>query len=330
MKAVVITRPGGPEVLAIHDVPRPVPGAGEALINVKASALNRADALQRQGKYPPPPGVRADVPGLEFAGEIVDLGTGTSKWHVGQRVFGITAGGAHAEYLVSHQDLLAEIPANLSWPEAGAIPEVFITAYDALQQAATRPGDRVLIHAAGSGVGLAAIQLCRAIGAIPYGSSRTQDKLDRARSYGLEHGFLLADAASLKTFPEDVRKTTVAEGFDVVLDLNGGPYVAPGLRALRQKGRLVLIGAVAGSTAELDLRVILSQRLHVIGTVLRARPLVEKAAVTATFSREVVPLFSTGRLKPVIDSEFPLDDVQAAHRRLDSNQSFGKIVLTLP
>jgi putative PIG3 family NAD(P)H quinone oxidoreductase len=329
MKAVVITRPGGPEVLEIRDVPQPLPGSGEVLVRVRASALNRADLLQRMGKYPPPPGVSADIPGMEFAGEIAQVGPGVTKWREHQRVFGITAGGAHAEFLVSHQDLLAEVPANLSWSEAGAVPEVFITAHDALSQAATGRGERVLIHAVGSGVGLAAVQLCREIGAVPYGTSRTQDKLDRARDFGLENGFLLPDAASLQSFPEQARNVLHAAGFDVVLDLNGGAYFPASLRALRTKGRLVLIGAVAGATAEVDVRVILSGRLHIMGTVLRARALEEKAAVTASFSRDVVPLLAEGKVKIVIDREFPLSQVQEAHRRLETNESFGKVVLSI-
>jgi len=167
MPAVVITRPGGPEVLEIREVPRPAPGAGEVLVRVRASALNRADLLQRQGRYPAPPGAPADIPGLEFAGEVAELGSGTTRWRPGQRVFGLAAGGAHALYVVAHEQTLAEIPASLSWIEAAAIPEAFITAQDALAQAALRAGEAVLIHAVGSGVGLAAVQLVRALAAGP-------------------------------------------------------------------------------------------------------------------------------------------------------------------
>jgi NADPH:quinone reductase-like Zn-dependent oxidoreductase len=244
-------------------------------------------------------------------------------------VFGITGGGAHAEYLVSHQDLLASIPAGLSLREAGAIPEVFITAYDALSQAKAAPGERVLIHAVGSGVGLAAVQLCRALGAIPYGTSRTQDKLDRAQAYGLEQGFLLKDAAALSGFPQMSQKAIGKDGFNVILDLNGGPYFAVCLQTLTTKGRIVLIGAVAGATAEINLRTILSKRLHVMGTVLRARSLSEKAEATARFAQNVLPWFTSGRLKAVIDREFPMAEIREAHRLLESNETFGKIVITI-
>src|SRR3712207_6662855 len=186
MKAVVIARPGGPEVLEVRDVERPVPGLGEALIRVRATALNRADLLQREGRYPPPPGAPADIPGLEFAGEVAALGPGAREWREGDRVFGITGGGLVAEYLIAHERAIAAVPASLGWEDAAAVPEAFITAHDALvAQAAVRASERVLIHAIGSGVGLAASQLARAFGAIPFGTSRTADKIERAREYGL-------------------------------------------------------------------------------------------------------------------------------------------------
>lgn len=328
MKAVVITGAGGPEVLEIQERAQPSPGPAEALIRVKASSLNRADLLQRTGRYPAPPGAPPDIPGLEFAGEIVELGSGVSRWTIRQRVFGITGGGAHAEYLVSHQDLLAAIPDNLPWAEAGAIPEVFITAYDALLQADTVGDDRVLIHAVGSGVGLAAVQLCRATGAIPYGTSRTQDKLDRARAYGLERGFLLKDADSLKGFAQISQAAIGNDGFNVVLDLTGGPYFSASLPALATRGRIVLIGAVAGASAEIDLRVVLSKRLRIIGTVLRARSLDEKADAIAHFAQNVVPWLSARKVKAVIDRELPMTQIREAHRLLESNETFGKVVLT--
>ncbi|MFN2566699.1 MAG: alcohol dehydrogenase catalytic domain-containing protein, partial [Gemmatimonadaceae bacterium] len=186
MKAVVITRPGGPEVLELRDIDRPQPGTGEVLVRVRATALNRADLMQREGRYPPPPGAPADIPGLEFAGEVATLGPGAREWREGDRVFGITGGGSYAEYLVAHERALAAIPTSMGWDEAAAVPEAFITAHDALvTQAAVRVSERVLIHAIGSGVGLAAAQLARAFGAVPYGTSRTGDKIDRARSFGL-------------------------------------------------------------------------------------------------------------------------------------------------
>ncbi len=326
MKAVVITRPGGPEVLEVRDVHTPQPAAGEVRVRVFASALNRADLLQRQGRYPAPPGAPDDIPGIEFAGEVAGLGPEARAWRVGQRVFGITGGGGHAEYLVTHEQTLAEVPPNLSWTEAAAIPEAFITAHDALwQQAGLQASERVLIHAVGSGVGLAAVQLVRARGAVPYGTARSEEKLARAREYGLEDGVLLR--GTLQPLAGRAAQWTSGRGFDVVLDLAGGDYVAGSIAALALKGRLLLVGTLAGVRAELDLRAVLSKRLRLMGTVLRSRPLEEKIAATRAFAAEVVPLFAKGALRAVVDSEFPLAEIRAAHQRLESNATFGKVVI---
>lgn len=327
MKAVVITRPGGPDVLDIHDVPAPQPAAGEVLVRVRAAGLNRADLLQREGRYPAPPGVPADIPGLEFAGEVAQLGPDVAQWTNGQRVFGIVAGGAQAEYLVTNAHTVAEVPANLDWTAAAAIPEVFITAHDAmLKQAALRAGETVLVHAVGSGVGLAAVQLARAFSAVPYGTARHADKIERARVLGLEDGVVLS--GSLEPLAEAAQRWTSGRGFDVILDLVGGPYVSASVDVLALKGRLMLIATSAGARAEFNLGRALSRRVTIRGTVLRARPLEEKIAVTRAFTAEVVPLFASGKLRPNIDSVFPLADVRQAHQRLESNQTFGKVVLT--
>jgi putative PIG3 family NAD(P)H quinone oxidoreductase len=327
MRAIIISQPGAPDVLDVREVPAPSPASGEVLVRVRAAGLNRADLLQRQGRYPAPPGVPADIPGLEFAGEVAQLGPDVSRWRAGRRVFGIVAGGAHAEYLVAHQHTLAEIPSNLDWTAAAAIPEVFITAHDAmLKQAALRPGETVLIHAVGSGVGLAAVQLARAFGAVPYGTARTADKIERARAIGLEDGVLLS--SSLGPLSDATQRWTSGRGFDVILDLVGGPYVAASVDVLALKGRLMLIATSAGRRAEFDLARVLSRRVTLRGTVLRARPLEEKIAVTKAFAEEVVPLFAAGGLHANIDSVFPFADVRAAHQRLESNQTFGKVVLT--
>ncbi len=328
MKAVVIARPGGVEVLELREVPAPQPAAGEVLVRVMASALNRADVLQREGRYPAPPGAPADIPGIEFAGEVAALGTEAGAWRVGQRVFGITGGGGHAEYLVVHQQTLAEVPANLTWTEAAAVPEAFLTAHDALwQQASLQPSERVLIHAVGSGVGLAAVQLVRARGAVPFGTARTEEKVSRAREYGLEDGVTLRD--SLDPLAARVAEWTSGRGFDVVLDLVGGDYVAASVSALGLKGRLLLVGTLAGAHGQLDLRAVLSKRLRLIGTVLRSRPLEEKIAATRAFAVGVVPLLAKGTLRAVVDSEFPLAEIRAAHQRMESNEAFGKVVIRI-
>jgi len=329
MKAVVITRFGGPEVLEIQDVPKPGPDANEVLVHVRGTALNRADLLQRLGRYAAPEGAPEDIPGLEFAGEIAELGPNTDRWRVGDRVMGIVAGGAHAEYVTAHQDAVSAVPANLEWEAAGAVPEVFITAHDALQQAGFKSGESVLVHAVGSGVGLAATQLVRALGGRAFGTSRTPDKIERAKSFGLESGYAVPEPGSLAGLAAFGENVTGGRGFDVVLDLTGGPYFATSLAAMAMKGRLILIGGVAGGKTEVDLYHILGKRLHVIGTVLRARSLEEKIAVTGAFAEEVLPLMVQGTIEPVIDSVFSLEEIQDAHRRLESNDTFGKVVLTV-
>jgi putative PIG3 family NAD(P)H quinone oxidoreductase len=328
MKAVVITRFGGPEVLEIQDVPTPQPGPDEVLVRVHGTALNRADLLQRIGRYAAPAGAAENTPGLEFAGEVAELGANAQRWHKGNRVMGIIGGGAHAEFVAAHQDALAAVPSNLEWSAAGAVPEVFITAHDALRQAEFKAGENVLIHAVGSGVGLAATQLVRALGGRAFGTSRTPDKIERAKEFGLASGFEVPDPSVLASLSAFAQNVTDA-GFDVVLDLNGGPYFAASLEAMALKGRIILIGGVAGGRANIDLYQILGKRLHVIGTVLRARSLEEKIAITGAFAREVVPLLEKGSIQPVIDSVYPLEKIQYAHRRLESNETFGKVVLTI-
>jgi putative PIG3 family NAD(P)H quinone oxidoreductase len=329
MKAVVITRFGGPEVLEIQDVPAPQPGPDEVLVRVRGSALNRADLLQRSGGYAAPAGAPQNIPGLEFAGEVAELGANVQRWQKGDRVLGIIGGGAHAEFVTAHQDAVAAVPPNLEWSAAGAAPEVYITAHDALRQAGFKAGENVLIHAVGSGVGLAATQLVRALGGRAFGTSRTPDKIERAKTFGLESGYVVPEPSALTGFSAFAENVTSGHGFDVVLDLNGGPYFAASLEAMALRGRIILIGGVAGGKADVELYQILRKRLHVIGTVLRARSLDEKIAITAAFTKEVVPLLAQGTIQPVIDSVFPLEQIQDAHRRLESNETFGKVALTI-
>jgi len=326
MRAVVITRPGAPDVLAPRDVPRPRPGYAQVLVRVRATALNRADILQREGRYPAPADAPADIPGLEFAGEVAAVGDGVRDWREGDRVFGITGGGAYAEYLVTHERLLAAPPPALSWTDAAAVPEAFITAHDALvAQAALHPGERVLVHAVGSGVGLAAVQLVRAMGGVAFGTARQSSKIEAARALGLEDGVVVA--ADLAPLGERVRAWTRDQGVEVVLDLLGGPYLDASVRALGVRGRLICIGTVAGGEARLELGRVLGKRLTIRGTVLRARPLEEKIAATRAFAREVVPLLESGVVRPVVDRVFELADAAAAHAWLETNDTIGKVVL---
>ncbi len=328
MRAVWISAPGGPDVLEIREVGKPDINDDQVLVRVRASSLNRADLLQREGKYPPPPGFPPEIPGIEFAGEVAEVGESVRQWKPGQRVFGLIGGGAQAEYVVTYERLLAEIPANLSFEQAAAIPEVFITAHDALwTQAGLRPGESVLIYAVGSGVGLAAVQLCRAIQAVPYGTSRTADKIEKAKLLGLEAGLAVRD--NFEEMQAAAEQWTSGKGINVVLDLAGGPYVKASQKLMANHGRIVLVGTVAGGNYELDARYMLSKRLKVWGTVLRARALEEKIQVTQKFAAEVVPLLARGVLCPNIDGVFNLADIGKAHARLESNETFGKVVVTM-
>ena len=327
MLAAVITQPGGPEVLEIHDVPRPLPREGEVLVKVEASALNRADLLQRRGRYPAPAGAPSNIPGLEIAGTVFELGDGVTSWRVGDRVFGIVGGGGNAEFAVTREHELARVPDGMSWEEAGAVPEAFITAHDALVTLGRmRSGEYVLVHAAGSGVGVAVVQLTRALGGVCIGTARTAAKLDRLSGLGLEHGIALSDDPLAMLEP--IAGATAGHGVDVVVDLVGGSYLAADVDACAPLARIVLVGLLAGRAATLDLGAILNRRITIRGTVLRSRPAREKADATAAFARDVIPLLAAGKARPIIDRVLPLRSIAEAHRLLESNTTFGKVVLT--
>ncbi len=326
MRSIVITDPGPSSKLELVERPTPRPSPGEVLVRVRAVGVNRADLHQRRGRYPAPDGAPQDVPGLEFAGEVAEAGEGVTDWAPGARVFGITAGGAYAEYLTVHAGTLAPIPDVLDWVSAAAVPEAFITAFDALvTQGGLRSGERVLITAVGSGVGLAAIQVARAMGAVPYGTTRTPDKLERARQVGLADGLLTADGPD--GIAAAMREWTRGAGADIVLDLLGGPYLPAAIDALSARGRLFLVGIIAGRRAELELGTILGKRLTIRGTILRSRSLAEKIAVTRAFSTHLIPLLEDGRIRPVVDAVLPLEQAGLAHELMESNGTFGKVVL---
>ncbi|HEY4304798.1 MAG TPA: NAD(P)H-quinone oxidoreductase [Gemmatimonadaceae bacterium] len=326
MKAAVITKFGGPEVLEILDRPTPIAKPHEILVRVRASALNRADLHQREGNYPAPPGAPADIPGLEFAGEVAGVGTEVKDWREGDRVFGIVAGGGNAEFLVTDAQSVARVPNNLDSAHAAAIPEAFITAHDAMiVQAQLQADENVLIHAVGSGVGLAAVQLARAWKATPFGTARSAEKIERAKAFGLENGAVVAD--NPESILPDIEQWTSGEGINVTIDLLGGAYTGASLRALAPRGRIMCLATVAGRSITLPLGALLGKRATVKGTVLRARPLEEKRSVTAAFARDVVPLLASGQVRPTVDCVFELSQIREAHERLASNQTFGKVVL---
>lgn len=315
-------REGGALVLEDHHVP--APGRFELAVRVRAAALNRADVLQRRGFYPAPAGAPPDVPGLEYAGEVADAGEGVTAFRPGDRVMGIVGGGALAERVVVHEREAIAVPAGMDLAQAAAVPEVFLTAFDAFRQAELQPGEVVLVHAAGSGVGTAAIQLAHAAGARVAGTSRTQAKLDRCRDeLGLEVGLVVPDGR----FDAMLRELHPG-GADVILDGVGGPYLAEDLRALALRGRIVAIGTLGGRSAELSLSLLLARRARLIGTVLRNRPLEEKATLAQAFTRQVLPLLAAKRVRPVVDDVLPMSRAAEALERLERNESFGKLVLT--
>ncbi len=322
MQAVMIAEPGGPEVLTLAEIDTPQPAPGELLVRVHASGVNRADLLQRQGRYPPPPGAPANVPGLEYAGVVEGVGVGSAQrsWQAGDRVMGIVGGGAYAELLTVSAAHALSIPDEWSFEQAAAVPEAFITAHDALVgRAALRAGERVLVHAVGSGVGSALLQLAKLSGAVVAGTSRTPEKLERAKALGLDRAVLVRDRFS----PD----TAMKDWADVICDLVGGPYVQGNLEAVAQRGRIVLIGLTGGRTAEIDFGKLLSKRVTLVGTVLRSRPHDEKSGVISSFAEAVLPQFESGRLVPVVDRVFPIRAVKDAHRYMEENRNFGAIVL---
>ncbi len=325
MKAVHIDEFGDAGNLSIREVEAlPEPAGTRVLVNVKAAALNRADLLQRQGLYPAPVGYPERIPGLEFAGTVAAVGERVTNVAIGDRVCGITAGGAQAEFLSIDESLLVKIPANLSFVEASAIPEAFITAHDAIiSQGGLARDQTLLIHAVGSGVGLAALQIAKAVGAKVIGTSRTADKLDRCVDFGLDAGL------SGEDFADHVVKLTNGRGANVILDLVGAKVFSGNLKCAALKGRIVLVGLVGGRKAEFDLGIALTKRLSIIGTVLRSRSLEEKADATRKFAENVIPLIASGKIVANVDRVFRASDVSEAHRYLESNQSFGKVVLEL-
>jgi putative PIG3 family NAD(P)H quinone oxidoreductase len=324
MRTIVVSQFGGPEVLTLEERARPEPSRHEVRVRVRAAGVNRADIVQRLGHYPAPSDAPSDILGLEFAGEVEALGAGATAWKVGDRVFGLVGGGAYAEALVTHERLLAAIPPAMSFTDAAAAPEAFITAYDAMNlQGKLAMGENVLIHAAGSGVGTAAIQLARLSGARSIGTARGSGKLERARELGLDHGIAVTSAS----FAAEVKRLTEGRGVNVVLELVGGDYLREDLGCVAYEGRIVLVGLMAGASVALDLGTVLRQRVLLRGTVLRSRPFEQKLDAMQNFARHIVPLLAGGALRPIVDRVWPLSDVAAAHTYVQENQSFGKVIL---
>lgn len=322
MRAVVLETYGGPEVLTLRDVPAPTPGPEEVVVAVTATALNRADLLQRRGFYPGP-AMTHEIPGMELSGVVAEVGERVQAWVPGDEVFGIVGGGAYAERIAVHERQLLPVPEAVPVGDAAAIAEVFMTAWDALVvQGGLTSGRWALVHAGGSGVGTAAIQLCRALGASVV-TTASAGKLEACRALGADRA---VDYAT-EDFVVAVHEATDGRGVDTVLDTIGGDYVDRNIDAVAVGGRIVQVGVMAGGVTQVNVGKLLPKRAALIGTVLRARPVEEKIALTQRFGREVLPLFGRGLLHPVIDSRFALDDIAAAHRHMEANANVGKILV---
>ena len=326
MRAAVITEPGGPDVLKVMEVEDPVPGPEDILVDVKATALNRADTMQRQGGYPAPPGSPDDIPGLEFAGVVVETGERVTGMLKGDRVFGLLGGGGYASRVITHHRMAVRMPESWDFVQAAATPEVFLTAYDALfNRGNLQMGESVLVHAAGSGVGTAAIQLAHRAGAFVFGTAGSKEKLSGAAGLGMNVGINYRE----QDFSAVVNETTSGVGVDVLVDFIGGPYWDQNIASMAMQGRIVEVGLMGGGRVEIDMGQLLWKRLQVTGTTLRGRSIEEKLTVTSQFKRHVLPHLVSGSMNPVVDRSFPLEEVAEAHRYMETNANFGKIVLTI-
>lgn len=325
MRAVVLNGHGGPEVLTLADVSAPQVGAEEVLVQVRATSLNRADLLQRMGFYPDPFPGEHEIPGMEFSGRVTAVGSRVRTWKTGDEVMGIVSGGAYAEQLVVHERQAIRIPKGVSLADAAAIPEVFITAWDALVvQGGLTSGRWALVHAGASGVGTAAVQICKALGAHVVATC-SAGKVTAVKALGAD---VVVDYTS-QDFVEAVKQATNSRGVDVVLCVIGGDYLDRNVSCLAQKGHIVQVGVMGGGTTPFNLGALMPKRAKLSGTVLRARPLEEKIAISQRFATEVVPLFESGQLQPVIDCRFALSDIAKAHAHMGANANTGKIVIDI-
>lgn len=325
MRAVVLRSHGGPDVLQFEDVASPIIGEQDILVTVAATALNRADLLQRMGFYPNPFPSGLEIPGLEFAGTVAAIGDKVTAWSIGDRVMGITSGGAYAEQLAIHERQAMAVPSQISLHDAAGIPEVFITAWDALVvQGGLTSGRWAMVHAGASGVGTAAIQICKAIGARIVVTC-SGGKVEACRALGAD---VVVDYGS-QDFVAEVATATAGKGVDVILDVIGGDYVERNVASLAVKGHIIQVGVMAGKPVSFNVGLLLGKRASITGTVLRARPLEEKIAISQRFAAEMLPLFDSGHLKPVIDSTYTFADIASAHEYMTTNGNVGKIVITV-
>ena len=325
MTAIAIRAPGGPEMLIPEQRPVPQPGEGEVLVKVAAAGVNRPDVMQRQGNYPPPKGA-TDIPGLEIAGEVVALGPGVTRWKVGDKLMALVVGGGYAEYCVAHESHCLPIPAGLSMNEAAAVPETFFTVWhNIFQRAGLKAGETLLVHGGSSGIGTAAVQLAKQFGATVIVTVGSDEKCAACRELGADH------AINYKTqdFVTATKDATGGKGANVILDIVGGSYIERNYEAAAVEGRVVQIGFQGSTKATVDFRRIMLKRLTHTGSVLRSRPIADKAAIARGVEEHVLPLIAAGKVRPLMDSTFPLAQAAAAHARMEASAHIGKIVLTV-
>jgi NADPH2:quinone reductase len=325
MTAIAIRAPGGPEMLVAEQRPVPVPGTGEILIKVASAGVNRPDVMQRQGLYPPPTGA-SDIPGLEIAGTVAALGPQATRWRVGDRAMALVSGGGYAEYCTAHESHAIAIPDNLSFAEASAIPETFFTVWhNVFERGGLKSGETLLVHGGTSGIGTAAIQLAKAFGARVITTAGSAEKCEAARKLGAD----VAVNYKTEDFVKATKEATGDKGAELILDMVGGDYIARNYEAAAIEGRIVQIAFQGSPKATVDFRRIMLKRLHHTGSTLRARSVPDKAAIAAAVAEKVLPLIASGRVRPVMDSSFPLAEAAAAHARMESSVHIGKIVLTV-
>lgn len=323
MKAIVIARSGGPDVLKLGEMPVPKPGPEQLLVKVKAAGINRADILQRSGKYPPPPGVTETL-GLEIAGEVVEVNSSESKFKTGDRIFGLVSGGGYAEYCLMDVSLAMKIPTAWSFTEAAAVPEIFITANETIfELGQLKEKETILCHAGGSGVGTAVIQMAKHTKANVIFTAGSEEKINKGLALGADEGINYHD----HDFSIEVMRITADKGVDVVEDFIGANYFLRNLAVLKPGGRLIQVAAMSGTHCEFDLKILLTKYVQILGFIMRSRDLEDKATFTARFAKKWLPILNKGTIKPVIDSVYPLSDARAAHEYIEKNKNFGKVIL---
>lgn len=325
MKAIVITQPGGPEVLQLAERPKPVIANNEVLIKVMAAGINRPDVFQRKGNYPPPAGASADIPGLEVAGTVAEVGKTVTRWKTGDQVCALVTGGGYAEYCKAPEGQCLPVPANLSYPEAASLPETFFTVWsNVFDRGALKPGESLLVHGGSSGIGVTAIQIAKALGSTVYVTAGSDDKCRFCEQLGADK------AINYKTadFNEEIKTFTNSKGVNVILDMIGGDYMPGNIDSLAVEGRLVFINAMNGREVQLDLGKVMAKRLIISGSTLRSRETAFKVAIAQNLEQKIWPLLSSGKIKPIVYKTFDVGEAAEAHKLMESSTHTGKIVLT--